>query len=89
MPPGTRVQYKSIDTVTEEHEAVTHPIELINSLDPPGMPFHVLNPPKLCNGTRIVIKNLTPNSIEATIINGKFKRENIFLYASHSLQVAG
>lgn len=38
-----------------------------------------INPPKLCNGTRVVIKNLTPNLIEATIINGKYKGENVLI----------
>ncbi|GBP38708.1 hypothetical protein EVAR_22357_1 [Eumeta japonica] len=31
-----------------------------------------LNPPRLCNGTRLSVKRLMPNLIEATIINGKY-----------------
>ena len=38
-----------------------------------------LNPPKLCNGTRMIVKNLYPNVIEAEIISGKFQGEYVFL----------
>jgi ATP-dependent DNA helicase PIF1 len=36
-----------------------------------------LNPLRLCNGTRLVIKKLMKNVIEAIILNGKFRGENI------------
>lgn len=36
-----------------------------------------LNPPRLCNGTRLAVKRLMPNLIEATIINGKYAGENV------------
>jgi ATP-dependent DNA helicase PIF1 len=38
-----------------------------------------LNPPQLCNGTRLVVKKLMKNFIEAIILNGKFRVENILL----------
>jgi ATP-dependent DNA helicase PIF1 len=38
-----------------------------------------LNPSWLCNGTRLVIKKLMKNVIEAIILNGKFRGENILL----------
>ena len=71
------VLYKSVDTVLEPNEAVNYPSEFLNSIDPSGFPPHVLqlkigvpiillrniNPPKLCNGTRLAVKknNGKPN----------------------------
>lgn len=38
-----------------------------------------LNQPKLCNGTRLVVKKLFDNIIEATIITGKYKGEDVLI----------
>jgi ATP-dependent DNA helicase PIF1 len=54
----------------EADEAVHYPTEFLKSLDPPGMPSHILqlkisvpiimlrniNQPRLCNGTRLAVK---------------------------------
>ncbi|CAH2218137.1 jg10868 [Pararge aegeria aegeria] len=90
---GTMHSFKSIDCVTNEDEATNYPIEFLNSLDVPGLPPHNLrlkvgsvvimlrniNQPKLCNGTRLVVRKLMNNVIYATIMIGKFKGEEILI----------
>ena len=38
-----------------------------------------LNQPKLCNGTKLAVKNIMKNLIEATIIIGNFKSEDVLI----------
>jgi hypothetical protein len=91
--PGFTQIYRSVDTVMDPAQAVYYPTEFLNSLEPPGIPPHILqlkigspimllrnlDPPKLCNGTRLLIKNLFPNIIEATILTGCAKGEDVFV----------
>lgn len=91
--PGEATTYRSIDTVVDETQVVNYPTELLNSQNLPGMPAHALslkigapiillrniNPPRLCNGTRLIIKQMFRNVIEATILIGKFKGEDVLI----------
>ncbi|GFW38335.1 ATP-dependent DNA helicase [Trichonephila clavipes] len=91
--PSETTTYKYIDTVENQDEVVNYPTEFLNSLDLPGMPPHVLtlkigvpiillrniNPPRLCNGTRLSVKKMMNNVIEATILTGKLKGEDVLL----------
>jgi ATP-dependent DNA helicase PIF1 len=90
---GDLVSYKSIDTVCNATEAVNYPAEFLSSLDLLGNPPHNLqlkvgspvillrnlNPPRSCNGTRLVIKKLMNNFIKAIILMANSK-VNIFFY---------
>ena len=87
------VTYKSVDTVVEGNEAVSYPTEFLNSLDLPGMQPRVLhlkigvpiimlrniNQPAFCNGTRLAAKKLMSNIVEATILTGPFKGEDVLI----------
>lgn len=91
--PGQLFAFKSLDTITNPDEAVNYPPEFLNSLELPGLPPHNLqlkvgsviimlrniNQPRLCNGTRLAVKNLMSNVIEATIIKGKYKGEDVLI----------
>ena len=70
-------------TVTMTIDSVMNQDEFLNSLEPAGLPPHCFNlkvgsliillrnfnPPKLCNGTRLAVKKLLPNLIEATLFD--------------------
>jgi ATP-dependent DNA helicase PIF1 len=91
--PTNVVKYYSIDKVLEEDEAVEYPVEFLNSVELSGLPSHELllkvgipvmllrnlDPPTLCNGTRLCIKNLWPNVIEATVLTGCARGEHVFI----------
>ena len=72
----------------EDH--LHYPLENLNTLHPPRFPLHKLqgptvillrniSPHKLCNGPRIVIKNIYKYVIEETIITGNYKNTDVFI----------
>ncbi|XP_067645269.1 ATP-dependent DNA helicase pif1-like [Eurosta solidaginis] len=91
--PGDIVAYKSMDTITDQVDVVNYPTEFLNSLDLPGVPPYNLrlkigapiillrniNVPRLFNGTRLAVKKLMGNVIEATILKGKYKGEDVLI----------
>lgn len=90
---GEEIEYRSFDSVVQMDDAVHYPIEFLNSLNPSGMPSHRLhlkvgapimllknlNPPKQCNGTRLQVKVLHKNVVEATVITGCARGESVFI----------
>ena len=91
--PSTEKHYKSVDTVVDKTEATEYTVEFLNTLEPSGVPPHNLklklgaaimllrnlDPPKLVNGTRLMVKNLFGHVIEATILCGSAKGEDVFI----------
>ncbi|XP_014217890.1 uncharacterized protein LOC106646360, partial [Copidosoma floridanum] len=86
-------KYLSIDLVIASEDVVNYPQEFLNSLTPSGFPPHKLSlkvgalimllrnlqPPNLCSGTRLKIKTLQNNVIEATILTGPASRQIAFI----------
>ena len=72
--------------ILEPNEAVNYPSEFLNSIDLSGFPPHALqlkigvpiillrniNPPKLCNGTRIAVKK--NNGTAKTVVYSQILR---------------
>jgi len=92
MLPVAARSFHSIDKMMDDEDATSYPVEFLNSLNPSGLPQHKLtlkigspimlrnlDPPKLCNGMRLVVKALNKYVIEATILTGLFKGENVFV----------
>ena len=91
--PGETVEYRSLDSVLDESQAVHFPIEFLNSLEVSGFPSHILSlkvsapiiilrsldPPKVTNGTRCVITKLSANTIEAKISHGRYAGHDIII----------
>jgi ATP-dependent DNA helicase PIF1 len=85
--------YKSVDVVMDPSQALLFPVEFLNSLEPTGIPsrnlqlkvgvpimlLRNLDPPELCNGTRLSVKNLYSHLIEATILTGCAKGRDVFI----------
>ncbi|XP_014775260.1 uncharacterized protein LOC106872696 [Octopus bimaculoides] len=82
--PGDASMFVSIDTTIDEHTAVEYAVEFLYTLQPTGLPLHKLflkkgalimllrnlDPPRLYNGTRLIITTMTSHVLEATIIAG-------------------
>ena len=93
MLPRKEKVYKSFDNISSRDQIINYPIEFLNSLEPTGTAPHnlllkfgaqimllcKLDPPKLCNSTRLAIKRMMSHVLEATIISGKYAGLNCFI----------
>ena len=72
----------------DEEEQVNYPVEFLHGLTPSGMPPHRLNlkinaiimllrslnlRQGLCNGTRLIVRRLYPNTIDAEVLTGTYQ----------------
>ena len=55
------------------------PHNLVLKVGSPIMLLKNLDAPRLCNGTRLSVKSLMPHVIEATILTGCAKGEDVFI----------
>lgn len=93
LSPGEESLYSSFDAALSDDDAAHFPLEFLNQLQPTGFPPHQLrlkvgvpvmmlrnlDPPKLCNGTRLIITQMHPNVIEAKILTGSSKGELVMI----------
>ncbi|XP_046965797.1 uncharacterized protein LOC124534146 [Vanessa cardui] len=90
---GNVVEYLSVDNIMDTEQVTSYPIEFLNSLELSGVPSHKLmlkvgvpvllmrnlDAPRLCNGTRLQITHLGRNIIQATIMTGIAKGQNVLI----------
>ena len=92
--PGEEVIKKSFNKTINQQDATKYLVEFLETINPSGVPPHNLilkrhlpimmmrnlDPPMLCNGTRLKIKKLHSNVIEAIIIAPfDYKDEEVFI----------
>ena len=91
--PGAEYSSKSIDTVMDPGQVVHYPQEFLHSIQPAGLPPHNLrlkvgapimllrnlDAPRLCNGTRLVVKNVMKHVLGVTIMTGCVQGEDTFI----------
>ncbi|XP_043467393.1 ATP-dependent DNA helicase pif1-like [Leptopilina heterotoma] len=85
--------YFSVNSCINDDDSVHYPIEFLDSVTAPGLPAHEIkvkvgapimllrniNPPKLCNGTRLRVRTLHRFIIEADILAGCAAEESVFI----------
>jgi hypothetical protein len=89
----TYLSSDSIDDSNDEDQQ-NYPVEFLNEQAPSGMPPHKLNlkigalimllrnlntKRGLCNGTRLIVKDLKPNLIIAQVLTGSAKGQTVFI----------
>ena len=91
--PGELKVYDAFNSVPDGTNETHFPREFLDSLEIPGLPPHTLqlkkgspvmllrnlDPPKLCNGTRLIIDELHANVLVARIAVGQYQNERIFI----------
>lgn len=91
---GAERTYYSVDTLQNIDDALTYPVEFLNSITISSLPHHKLHlkvgapimvirnlsyEKGVMNGTRLIVTALHPNVIRATIITGPNVGDSIFI----------
>ena len=77
--------YQSIGSAITDDEAITYPVEFLNSFNPSGLqigsPIIIGNfdPPNAMNATRCIITQLLGNIVEAIVSRGPYKGERLLI----------
>ncbi|XP_065322968.1 ATP-dependent DNA helicase pif1-like [Gordionus sp. m RMFG-2023] len=95
LPGNSKIYFSADSIQTDNPEDLLNfPIEFLHSQTPSGMPPHILNlkvgtiimllrnmnPSRgLCNGTRLLIKNLHDNFIDSEILSGTHNGHRVFI----------
>ena len=90
--PGENVTYRSIDTLKNDETSNVYPTEVLNSLQPPGIPPHILAlkvgvrlivlrnlAPGIANGTRLILVRAMERCLETIVATGPKKGDSFFL----------
>ena len=91
--PDAQRQYLLVDTPVHDSLVMEFPAEFLHSQQPSGVPSHVINlkvsapimllrnldASRLCKETRLIVKALMLNIIQATIMTGCAKGEDAFI----------
>ena len=92
--PGRARTYNSCDTVVNDDNAIDYPVEFLNELTIPGVPPHRLTlkvdcpimllrnldaANGLCNGTRLLVKDMQEHVVECEIITGAHVGKRVFI----------
>ncbi|GBN56423.1 hypothetical protein AVEN_166070-1 [Araneus ventricosus] len=87
---GSITEYLSVDTVMDNEQVTSYPVEFLNSLEMSGVPSHKLrlkigvlvlsmrnlNTTRLCNGARLEITHLGSNIV---LLTGIARGENVLI----------
>ena len=95
LPGEVKTYYSIDSVVSDDQEEIDlYPLEFLNSLTPSGMPPHALNlkvgcpvmlmrnlsiKDGLCNGTRLITRNLQDNVIDCEILTGVSVGNRVFI----------
>ncbi|XP_029635072.1 uncharacterized protein LOC115210609 [Octopus sinensis] len=93
LKDASEMTFPSIHTTVDQDQAAQYPVEFLNTLksigtsphnltlkpDAPIMLLRNFDPPRLCKGTRLTVTSVKPHVLQATIITGNNKEENVFI----------